>query len=222
MDLTIIARQIDGLVLCESWFDRSLQPYKFEARQLVAKLGKSEDNSRISVETVDKTFHCKSNGGICYVTLCDRSYPNKMAFSYVEEISKLFQEEMKREWGTYAVDYRSLIETIEKPYYFIKFDRVIQQTRAVFKDPRSSKAVLRLNDNLVEVASIMKKNINDILQRGEHLEDVGRKADDLRFHSKKFAGAARNLSWNASLRMWLPIIVFLLFIFVFIFWRFFL
>ena len=43
------------------------------------------------------------------------------------------------------------METIEKPYYFIKFDRHIAKKRQEYRDPSSSKAMSRLNESLTEV-----------------------------------------------------------------------
>merc|ERR1711920_688450 len=115
--------------------------------------------------------------GICYMALFDKNYPKNLAFAFLEDIHNLFQQELIREFGTGSVDYRSHIDTIEKPYYFIKFDRQITKKKAEYRDPKSSKALGRLNDSLNDVSSIMRQNINEILQRGENLDSVGRKAN---------------------------------------------
>merc|ERR1719337_807895 len=136
---------------------------------------------RLSVEGVGEfIFHYITKEGVCYMALFDRGYPKNLAFAFLEDIHKLFQEELKREFGTGSVDYRSHIETIEKPYYFIKFDRQITKKKAEYKDPKSSKALSRLNENLTEVSSIMRQNISEILERGENLEEVGQKASKLK------------------------------------------
>merc|ERR1712232_557523 len=130
-----------------------------------------------------------------YMALFDKSYPKNLAFSFIEEIYRLFQEELKREFGSsMGVNYRSHIETIEKPYYFIKFDRQITKKRAEYRDPGSSKTLGKLNENLTEVSSIMKQNIDEILMRGENLEAVGNKASKLKFASKELKGMTRMLS----------------------------
>merc|ERR1719230_1593204 len=142
----------------------------------------------------DFIFHYKMEDGVCYMALFDTSYPKNLAFAFLEEIHRLFQEELKREFGTGSVDYRSHIETIEKPYYFIKFDRQITKKKAKYRDPSSSKALGRLNENLTEVSSIMRQNIDEILQRGENLEEVGKKASSLKYASKEFKGMTRTLA----------------------------
>merc|ERR1719394_1705719 len=113
--------------------------------------------------------------GVCFMSLFDKGYPKNLAFAFLEDVHRLFQEELKREFGTGSVDYRSHIETIDKPYYFIKFDRQITKKKTEYRDPKSSKALGRLNDSLNDVSSIMRQNIDEILQRGENLEEVGSK-----------------------------------------------
>jgi vesicle transport protein SEC22 len=48
--------------------------------------------------------------GVCYLTLCEKAYPKKLAFAYLEELQKEFWGEFGNEVGTAA-----------RPYAFIKF-----------------------------------------------------------------------------------------------------
>ncbi|CEL99858.1 unnamed protein product [Vitrella brassicaformis CCMP3155] len=219
--LTFIARATDGLILVETWDDinnnKSLQTFKQQAKQLLKKLDQAPP--RCSVDSSTHTFHYLCDSGICYMTLCEKSYPKKLAFSFLEEIHRAFQEELKREFGTHSVDYRSQIETVEKPYYFIKFDRTIQRKKMEYRDPRSNKALQKLNDSLTEVASIMRQNIDEVLQRGENLEDVGRKATSLKYESDKFRKAAHTLNLQALARQYAPLLVIGGVIFLFIVYK---
>lgn len=51
-------------------------------------------------------------GRVCYLTMCDRAYPKKLAFQYLEDLANEFE----RVNG-------SQIETAARPYAFIKFGR---------------------------------------------------------------------------------------------------
>merc|ERR1712137_176329 len=181
--VTFVARALDGVILTETWdeTEKITSHVKSQAKQLLRKLHNMPN--RCSVE--DAVF--------------DRSYPKNLAFAFLEEVAKLFQEELKREFGTGAVDYRSHIETIEKPYYFIRFDRQITNKRKEYMDPTSSKALTRINENLIEVSSIMKRNISEILHRGEHIDEVGRKGDELRHASQGFRDTTKMLSYQSML-----------------------
>lgn len=49
-------------------------------------------------------------GRVCYLTMCDRAYPKKLAFQYLEDL----KNEFERVNG-------AQIETAARPYAFIKF-----------------------------------------------------------------------------------------------------
>lgn len=48
--------------------------------------------------------------------------------------------------------------------------QVIQRKRREFIDPQSRSNMARLNDDLADIHSIMKKNIEEVLNRGERLD----------------------------------------------------
>jgi len=37
--------------------------------------------------------------GICYLTLTEKNYPKRLAFLFLEEISKDFEQDLKAEYG---------------------------------------------------------------------------------------------------------------------------
>jgi vesicle transport protein SEC22 len=113
--LTMIARVTDGLPLAEGLDDgrdqKDLEFYKQQAKQLCKRLSQQKQGaSRMSVETGPYFFHYLIEGGVCYLTLCDRSYPKKLAYQYLEELQREFEKVN-----------RSQIETVARPYAFIKF-----------------------------------------------------------------------------------------------------
>lgn len=97
--------------------------------------------------------------GVCYLTLCEKSYPKKLAFTYLEELQKEFNEKYGQEVGTVA-----------RPYAFVKFDSFIQKTKRQYKDARAQRNLQKLNEDLHDVTRIMTKNIQDVLGRGETLD----------------------------------------------------
>lgn len=58
-----------------------------------------------------------------YLVIADKSYPRKLAFSYLDELSKEF-----------AMSYGAKVDTVRKPYAFVSFgacDKWHQLPRAV-------------------------------------------------------------------------------------------
>ena len=64
----------------------------------------------MSMETGPLTFHYIIENNVCYLTLAEKAYPKKLAFQYLEEL----QKEFSRLYG-------SQIDTVARPYAFIKF-----------------------------------------------------------------------------------------------------
>ena len=60
------------------------------------------------------------DNGICYLTLTDKSYPKRLAFLFLEEISKDFEADLKAEHGD---EWLRVVETVGRQYAFIKFGK---------------------------------------------------------------------------------------------------
>ena len=62
--------------------------------------------------------------GVVLMCLADRTYPQKLAFVFLQEVAELFEVELQNTYGTTSgVDYRTKIESIETQYAFIKFGK---------------------------------------------------------------------------------------------------
>ncbi|KAL0354444.1 UNVERIFIED_CONTAM: vesicle transport protein [Sesamum radiatum] len=116
--LTMIARVTDGLPLAEGLDDGRDVPdsdfYKQQVKSLFKNLSRGQNEpSRMSIETgpyiFQYPFACL--GRVCYLTMCDRSYPKKLSFQYLEDL----KNEFERAYG-------NQIETAARPYAFIKFE----------------------------------------------------------------------------------------------------
>jgi vesicle transport protein SEC22 len=78
------------------------------------------------------------------------------------------------------------VETVGRQYAFIKFDRVIQKRRRDYLDPNSSANLKKLNDDLQSIHNIMRKTIDDVLDRGNKLDDVAEISKSLADESKRY------------------------------------
>jgi len=207
--VTFVARSMDGLILVETWdgSNKVSPSLKNQAKQLLGKMQNMPPKCSVDCAG-NQVFHYSTESGVVYMALYDHSYPKNLAFAFLDDIHKLFQEELKREFGTGSVDYRSHIETIEKPYYFIKFDRQITKKKMEYRDPNSSKALQKLNDSLNDVQSIMRQNMNEILERGENLDSVSGKASKLREGSSDFSKMTRRLSFQTLVQKYgVPVVL---------------
>ncbi|KAJ6947133.1 hypothetical protein NC651_001738 [Populus alba x Populus x berolinensis] len=186
--LTMIARVTDGLPLAEGLDDgrdvKDAEMYKQQVKALFKNLASGHnDASRMSVETGPYVFHYIIEGRVCYLTMCDRSYPKKLAFQYLEDL----KNEFERVNG-------AQIETAARPYAFIKFDTFIQKTKKLYQDTRTQRNVAKLNDELYEVHQIMTRNVQEVLGVGEKLDQVSQMSSRLTSESRIYAEKARDLN----------------------------
>lgn len=204
-----IARVIDGLILVASMDHASnsgndrMEAFKSQAKQLLKKLN-PRSTAKMSIESNPYIFHYMIDNGICYLTLTEKSYPKRLAFLFLEEIGRDFESDLKAEYGD---EWLRTVETVGRQYAFIKFDRIIQKKRREYADPNSSSNMQKLNDDLQSIHNIMRKTIDDVLDRGNKLDDVSEISKNLASESKKYKWGAKQLSLMALYKQWAPLIV---------------
>ncbi|CAK0787971.1 hypothetical protein CVIRNUC_011193 [Coccomyxa viridis] len=208
--LTLLSRVHDGLPLAEGLDnekDRDLDQYKLQAKTLFKKMAvEKPHNSRMSVDSGHFVFHYIINADVCYLTLTEKSYPRKLAYQYLEEL----QTEFINLYGPQ-------IQSVSRPYAFIKFDTYISKTKKLYLDTRTQRNMAKLSEDISEVHSIMTRNIADVLGQGERLDKMSQMSAALTSQSKQYATKARDLHRQALIRKYMPIGVIVL-IFFFVIW----
>ncbi|KAJ2753875.1 SNAP receptor [Coemansia nantahalensis] len=183
---TIIARVADGLPLAASMDDEQaeseLSGYKSQAKAIFKKLT-AQSEPMCSIESGPYYLHYLLDQGVCYLCICERSFPRKLAFSYLDELAREFHMSYGGEVGKASL----------RPYAFIKFDTFIQKTRRIYEDSRTQQNMSKLNEDLRDVTQIMTKNMEDLLWRGGSLDRMSTLSDRLRDESQKYRKDARRL-----------------------------
>ena len=149
----------------------------------------------------DHQFHYQVDGGIIYLILAETSYPQKLAFMYLQDIVVSFQQELQNTYGTsVGVDYLSHIETIDSSYKFLKFERVINKKRKEFRDANAKENIDKLNQELVDVKSIMSESFEMLLNRDKNLNKLTEMGKSLTEDTKRMRRDAKNLKYKYFLR----------------------
>ncbi|KAG6880403.1 hypothetical protein C0992_000005 [Termitomyces sp. T32_za158] len=162
---TIIVRASDALPLAASVDDeqteQSLQEHKQQAKLIFRRITPNAE-PRCSIESGQYTLHYLISDNVVFLTIADKSYPRKLAFSYLDELSKEF-----------STTYGPKVESVRKPYAFVGFDTFMSKTARLYRDTRTAAATSsldRLNDDLQDVTRIMTKNMEELLWRGDSLD----------------------------------------------------
>lgn len=211
---TVIQR-LDGLLLVASVdsgeVDAELNEVKNKCKLVQRRLDRNSE-PQASIESGSYTYHYLISGELCFLCICDRSYPRKLAFTYLSDLCNEFN-------NTYGPE--KYCAPSLRPYAFSGFDGFIQKTKATYQDSRATQNLDKLNDELKDVTKVMTKNIEDLLYRGDSLERMGDISSRLREDSRKYKKAAVRINWELLLKQYGPIGGLGLFIIIFIWWRFF-
>ncbi|KAI9294613.1 snare-like protein [Neoconidiobolus thromboides FSU 785] len=197
---TTIARVFDGLPLAASTDDQvKLAECKGQTKLLFRKLNTNSE-PRCSIESGRYILHYLIDQEICYLCICEKAYPRKLAFSYLEELAREFI-------GSYSAE---INKPGLRPYAFIKFDTFIQKTKRIYQDSRAQDNLSKLNEDLQDVTRIMTKNMEDLLWRGDSLDKMNSLSDQLKDSSLKYRKDAHNLNLQLLYRKYgVPAIVIL-------------
>ncbi|KAF9780065.1 protein transport protein Sec22 [Thelephora terrestris] len=211
---TIIVRALDALPLAASVDDEqiesALQEQKQQAKLIFRRITPNAE-PRCSIESGPYTLHYLISDNIVYLVITDKSYPRKLAFSYLDELSKEF-------WTSYGPK----VEGIRKPYAFVGFDTFMSKTARLYQDTRNvagGSNIDRLNDELQDVTRIMTKNMEELLWRGDSLDRMSHLSTSLRSESEKYRKAARNINVQAMIRQYAPVAAIVFILLIIIFWR---
>ncbi|ETS77154.1 Protein transport protein sec22 [Pestalotiopsis fici W106-1] len=212
---TQIARVGDGLMLCasvdEESMESSLAEIKSQVKLILRRLNKNAE-PQASIESGPFTLHYLLSNDIVFLCICERSYPRKLAFTYLSDISAEFQNS----YGAAQLHSPTL-----RPYAFMEFDTFIGRTKATYADSRASQNLGKLNDELRDVTKVMTKNIEDLLYRGDSLDKMGEISSRLRDDSRKYRKAAVKINWDLMLKQYGPFAALGFIILLFIWLRFF-
>ncbi|KAF2744542.1 snare-like protein [Sporormia fimetaria CBS 119925] len=211
---TLISR-LDGLILTASVDDEQESSEYSEVKgkvKLVLRRLNRNSEPQASIESGAYTYHYIITDDLCFICICDRSYPRKLAFTYLQDLASEFTT-------TYGPS--QYLSPSCRPYAYVEFDTFIQRTKKTYQDARASQNLDKLNDELKDVTKVMTKNIEDLLYRGDSLERMGDISSRLREDSRKYKKAAVRINWELLLKQYGPIGGLGLFIIIFLWWRFF-
>ncbi|CAP27968.1 Protein CBR-SEC-22 [Caenorhabditis briggsae] len=191
MELTLIARVRDGLILATSIEgnsdqsgDSSMVKYSNQAKMLFKKLHGAP--AQQTVESGPYVFHYVIIQNICALVLCERNFPRKAAFQYLNDIGQEFLN-----------SYSSKVEQVVRPYHFLDFDKYIQQAKQRYADTNKY-TMNAVSNELQDVTRIMVTNIEDVIHRGEALNILENRASELSGMSKKYRDDAKALNRRST------------------------
>eukprot|EP00915_Cephaloidophora_sp_WS-2016_P007816 GHVH01010809.1.p1 GENE.GHVH01010809.1~~GHVH01010809.1.p1 ORF type:complete len:236 (+),score=29.62 GHVH01010809.1:51-758(+) len=227
MEVTIVARRSDGMILCESWDSNLtarnvLYKLRIKATEAIKSLhSQSEDIRRISIELDDLVdLHVLLKGLLIVAVMASskKVLNKRLAYVYLDEVESSFFNYLARTLGSEnaLTGYSTQIQSVQKPFQFVSFDKIIGRIRMDYSDGHSDKVALKLKNSLTELNSIMKKTVEDVMMRGDVLEEVGAKARHLKDESERFKKNSKWLNMQAMLKQYAPLAAIVSFVLIFL------
>ncbi|KAK5807186.1 hypothetical protein VI817_001444 [Penicillium citrinum] len=206
MESLMLAASVD-----DEQAEAELSEIKSQCKMIFRRLSRNAA-PQASIESGQYNLHYLIENEVCFLCICDRSYPRKLAFTYLADLASEFTT-------TYAQS-QYLSPTL-RPYAFVEFDTFIQRTKKLYQDSRASQNLDKLNDELRDVTKVMTKNIEDLLYRGDSLERMGELSGRLREDSKKYRKAAVRINWELLVKQYGPFAGVGFVVLLLLWWRFF-
>jgi vesicle transport protein SEC22 len=217
--ISLICRLSDALPLAASMADEKdayageLETYERQAKSLVRSLasahakeapGAPRDGDTVTVASGDYfCFHYMVSRGVVLLTLTEKGYPKRLAFDYLEELRREFLQ-----------SYGAKVAGATRPYEFIRFDTFIQKTKKLYVDSRTQRNLDKLNVELRDVQNIMTRNINEVIGRGERMENITQKSTHLTMESKRYSAQAKHANRMRIVKQYIPFVVVVAFVLV--------
>lgn len=133
---------------------------------------------RQTIEEKGQKFHVYARTeGICGVIIADGDYPQRVAFTLLNKVLDEFLAKHPRSKWAMGTPKLSMPEL---DTYIMKY-----------QDPKQADTIMRVQQELDETKIVLHKTIDSVLQRGEKLDDLVARSDQLSTQSKLFARQAK-------------------------------
>jgi len=163
-------------------------------RSILAKL--PPQDTRMSYVYDDHTFHYIVEDGLVYLCMAEGSFGRKIPFDFLEDIRNRWVDTYG-DRGKTALAYGMNED----------FSRVLQKQMDNFSRERdlSQERVVRVQGEIEEVRQVMVENIDRVLERGEKIELLVDKAENLNqqaFKFRKQSSALKRAMWVKNLKLY--------------------
>ena len=177
-------RDVDPLIVCSSkdvssfgYFQRSsvAEMLTFFARTIAKRVGPGR--SQVKQDQHVAYSQC-SPDGICTIAICDDQYNDRVAFSLVAQVMNDFNASYRGKWedetADNAIQWKELDSTLEK-----------------YQKPEEADKILKIKAEIEETKTVMYDAIDKLLERGEKIDNLVARSDDLGSATKTFYSSAK-------------------------------
>ncbi|KAI4955266.1 hypothetical protein J4E91_001124 [Alternaria rosae] len=135
---------------------------------------------RQDVEESDYTFHAYGRSeGVCGLMITDHEYPSLVAHQLLSKVCDEFLSKYPRS------AFANATESANMSYPELK-DYIVK-----YQDPQQADSIMKIQKELDETKIVLHKTIESVLERGEKIDNLVQKSDELSASSKMFYTQAK-------------------------------
>ncbi|CAH1960061.1 unnamed protein product [Acanthoscelides obtectus] len=149
--------------------------------QIISKI--PPHNDKLTYSHGNYLFHYVSENGIIYMCITDDEFERSRAFLFLNEIKRRFQ-----------ASYGASVDTAIAYAMNSEFAKVLANEMKHYSESHDVDTISKVHSELDELKNIMVKNIDNVAMRGERLELLVNKAENLNSGSVTFRTTSRNLA----------------------------
>ncbi|XP_042870453.1 vesicle-associated membrane protein 7-like [Penaeus japonicus] len=166
--------------------------------QILTKISPGE-TGRLTYSHASYLFHYVAQDGVVYLCITDDEFERQRAFLFLEDIKQRFQ-----------ATYGSRVHTALPYAMNSEFAQVLATQMKHYTESRDIDNISRLQGEVSDVKDILVKNIESLASRGERLELLINKTENLNTSAVTFKTTSRTLArslWWKNVRIILFIIL---------------
>ncbi|KAG0238283.1 hypothetical protein BGX31_003314 [Mortierella sp. GBA43] len=161
-------------------------------------------NSKLTYAYDSYLFHYISEDGITYLCMADNALGRRIPFAYLTDIKERFLEQYAQELE---------LESTVLPYGMNEFSKVMAKQMEYFSTDPNADTIKHVKGEIEQVKDVMVQNIERVIERGERLELLVDKTDNLNqqaFVFKRRSVALKQNMWWKNIKLTIILILVLL------------
>jgi len=168
------------------------------------------NNSKLTYVWENYLFHYVSEGGFTFLVMADDSAGRRMPFTFLGELQHKFAAQPTSSSGSLA----------DTPSYGLQgsFSPVISQLMHTYNTTPPTDELTNAQNQLAQVKDIMVQNVEQILSRGERIELLVDKTDNMASQATAFRRGARTVRrqmwWKNTRILGLSVVVFIVLVWI--------
>ncbi|KAI9320113.1 synaptobrevin domain-containing protein [Dichotomocladium elegans] len=166
------------------------------------------NNSKLTYVYDSYLFHYICEDGITYMCMGDNAFGRRIPFAFLQDIKEKFLNTYGKERAIHS-----------PPYGLNEFSRVLAKQMEYFSTNPGSDRLRQVHGEIEAVKDVMITNIERVLERGERIELLVDKTDNLNsqaFAFKKRSTQLKRAMWwkNTKLMIMIAVLLFLIAYFI--------